>query len=89
MLEVNFKEIEKKVLELSSSSEEERQAILERADREIPREMGEIAQEIVRDLCYDRSFCRRAGIGYNNITEKESRLVKTALASYLLDKREC
>ncbi len=84
LAEIDFLSLAENVRKIRLMPQSEKEAILARADEEI-REKHSQASRLVRDLCYDRSFCAAAGIDYNNITSSDSRDIKTAIATaYLL-----
>jgi hypothetical protein len=68
---------------LRNLSYEQRENILRRTDEQIPEKVPEI-KELVRSLCEERGFCKSAGIDYGNIQQEDSRLMKTAIADYLM-----
>jgi hypothetical protein len=76
-------EIAKTVLKLKGASLEQREKILERADEIMPEKAPEV-KKLVLDLCYERGFCKSAGLNYSNIQEEDSRLIRTAVAEYLM-----
>ena len=62
----------------------ERENILDRADKTIPMPLALKAIRLVQELCYLKEFCTQAGVDYNSIKEEDSRMIKTALADYLM-----
>jgi|WetSurMetagenome_2_1015567.scaffolds.fasta_scaffold223998_2 hypothetical protein len=85
-LEIDTKELARRVISLNKKTAAEKEEILRKADEEISREKSLKAIKLVEELCYYRLFCKNAGINYANIKETDSRLIKIALADYLLSK---
>ena len=63
---------------------EQRQRILERADKELPREIISKANELVRYLANDRKIYEIAEIPYHRGPPEGQNLFITAVADYLL-----
>jgi len=84
-LELEITQIAHELEKLKLKTAEEREIILKRADKEIPREYSSQAGQMVLDLCNDETFCELSGISYSNLNQEDIRLIRTALASYLLE----
>lgn len=76
-------EIAQNVHRLRNLTNEQREKILERADELIPEKASDV-KNLVLSLCNERGFCKSAGLDYCNIQEEDSRLIKTAIADYLM-----
>jgi hypothetical protein len=68
---------------LRNLNNEQRESILERADSLIPEKAPEV-KDLVLSLCYERGFCKSAGINYSKISPEDSRLIRVAVADYLM-----
>ncbi len=76
-------QIAQNVHRLRNLTYEQRESILERADELIPEKAKDV-KNLVLSLCYERGFCKSAGLNYSNIQEEDSRLIKTAIVDYLM-----
>lgn len=65
----------------------QRQRILERADKEFPREIISKANSLMRELAYDRNVYEIAEIPYHRGPPEGQNLFITAVADYLLRTR--
>ena len=84
---INLKEVANNVKRLRNWTSDQRDIRLEKADREITNKALAV-KNLAHRLCYDRAFCRDAGINYDNINEEDSRLIKAAIADYILNELE-
>jgi hypothetical protein len=84
-LEINLEEIIEKIQVYHKNPYKDKQIqnIREKAEQIIPRKIGFKAKELVKDLCYDRKFCEKAGLNYNN---PDSSLITIIIADYLIKK---
>tara|TARA_Y100000310_G_C20680015_1_gene815358 strand:+ start:733 stop:1167 length:435 start_codon:yes stop_codon:yes gene_type:complete len=81
-LGVDLQKLARTVRLVSGKGEVERENILARAERELPKDVSAQTQVLILDLYHDREFCRAAEVEYNN--PQESGLIKVAVANYLL-----
>ena len=79
-LGINIFELAETAKRLGKLAPDRIEAILATADKRIKIQASTL-NPIVEDLCYDEHFLARAGIPYEN---PDSRLIKAAIAQYLL-----
>ena len=81
---ISLEELIRNIKRLRNWNSGQREIRLEEADSKIPEKVSE-AKNLVSRLCYNGQFCKNAGIDYDNIQTEDSRLIKAAIADYLLD----
>jgi hypothetical protein len=81
---IDLEEIVRNIKRLRAWNKEQREIRLEEAEIKIPEKNAGVLG-LVLDLCYDRKFCKDAGINYSEIQADDSRLIKTAIMYYLLN----
>ncbi len=88
-LDIDLEDIAKKIQIYNKYSDKTRsfveKDIRQKAEQIIPRDIGLKARKLVQDLCYDREFCKRTGLDYNN---PNSSLITIVIAEYLIKKYE-
>lgn len=83
-LKIDLRDLVKKVRWLKNKNEIFREKILKEVEKDSA--LDSKIRRATLDLCYDREFCKQAGIEYSNIQEQDSRLIKTAIVYYLLER---
>jgi hypothetical protein len=83
-LGVNIRYLARAIQEMKNRTEEEKDQVLRTAESKIPKQTGLEAVALAFELGNDISFCEFAHIDYATITEKDTKLIRTALAYYLM-----
>jgi hypothetical protein len=87
-LGINLEDIAEKIQiyhKNPNKNNKSKQNIRKKAEQIIPKDIGLKARKLIQDLCYDRKFCRKAGLDYNN---PDSSLITIVIAEYLIKKYE-
>lgn len=85
-LRVNLEDLQKYIRKARQLTRFQREIVLEKADQKIhlnPFQRQNL-QELILDLCHDRVFCAECGITPKEYAQIDSRMLKTAIADYLM-----
>ena len=80
-----FPKLAKNVRRMKYLTKWQRQEILERGDREFPKEVIPKIMKLIKDIsCYDKEFCKVAEIPYDKGRSDMVELSGTGVTDYLL-----
>ena len=89
-LDIDFKgynELARNIKRMKLLTKKQKERILDRADKEIPKEINSKARKLIEDMSYDREVYKIAEIPYHEGPPKNQKLFTTAMADYLLRNR--
>jgi len=84
---MGYNKLAQNIKRMKLLTKEQKERILHRADKEIPKEINSKARKLIEDMSYDREVYKIAEIPYHEGPPKNQKLFTTAMADYLLRNR--